>query len=143
VRTLKSILIIGTLLTLSQLVHAKTIQIEFTKDDSFSIEVAHINLEDSVEWLPVNEGHNVEFLGGPEMDSLPPKSDIDEVHVVNFKVPGVYLYQCTPHGNMGMIGLIVVNNDLHNIENIKDIKLSRIGKSVLNRLIRIANSSPK
>ena len=142
-RTVKSILTILILLTLSQLVHSKTIQIEFTQDDSFSIEVAHINIGDSIEWLPVNEGHNVEFLGGPEMDSLPPKADIDEVHLVNFKVPGVYLYQCTPHGDMGMIGLIVVDNDFHNIENIRDIKLSRIGKSVLNRLIRIAMSSPK
>ena len=142
-KTVKSILTILILLTLSQLVFAKTVQIEFTQDDSFSIEVAHINIGDSIEWLPVNEGHNVEFVGGPEMDSLPPKSDIDEVHLVNFKVPGVYLYQCTPHGNMGMIGLIVVDNDFHNIENIRDIKLSRIGKSVLNRLIRIAMSSPK
>ena len=28
-----------------------------------------------------------------------------------FNKPGVYLYQCTPHKAMGMIGIVVVDND--------------------------------
>ena len=44
---------------------------------------------------------------------------------------------------MGMIDLIIVNNDFHNLENIRDINLSQIGKSVLNRFLRIAPSSAK
>ena len=41
---------------------AETIQIDFTADDSYSIEVAKINVGDTIEWLPKNEGHNVNFL---------------------------------------------------------------------------------
>ena len=41
---------------------AGDIQIEFTSDDSYSTEVAYIQIGDTIEWLPTNEGHNVEFL---------------------------------------------------------------------------------
>ena len=124
----------------SKVVLAETIQIEFTENDSYSIEVARIEVGETIEWLPKNKGHNVEFLAGPKMDLLPKKSNIDEVHSVVFKVPGVYLYRCTPHGNMGMLGLIIVGNDFHNIEKVKEIELSRVATSVLARLIEIASN---
>ena len=44
---------------------ADTIKIDFTADDTYSIEVAEINVGDTIEWLPRNKGHNVEFLEGP------------------------------------------------------------------------------
>ena len=121
-------------LMLAKAAFAETIQIEFTEDDSYSIDVAHINIGDTIKWLPKNEGHNVEFFAGPDMNSLPLTSEIDEIHSIVFKVPGVYLYGCTPHADMGMLGLIVVGNDLHNLEAIKSIQLSRVAKSVLQRL---------
>jgi len=120
---------------------AETIQIDFTADDSYSIEVAKINVGDTIEWLPKNEGHNVEFLGGPDFNSLPEKSDLNAFYSVTFKFPGVYLYHCTPHGNMGMLGLVIVGNDFHNLKDIEGIELSRVAKSVLQRLIRIARSN--
>lgn len=130
-------------LMLAKAAFAETIQIEFTEDDSYSIEVAHINIGDTIKWLPKNEGHNVEFFAGPDMNSLPLTSEIDEIHSIVFKVPGVYLYGCTPHADMGMLGLIVVGNDLHNLEAIKSIQLSRVAKSVLQRFIKKARSGAK
>ena len=121
-------------------VYAGTTQIEFTADDSYSVEVAKIDVGDTIEWLPKNEGHNVEFLGGPDFNSLPEKSELNSFHSVTFNLPGVYLYHCTPHGNTGMLGLIIVGNDFHNLKNIESIKLSRTANSVLERLIRIAKS---
>ena len=120
---------------------AETIQIDFTSDDSYSIEVAKINVGDTIEWSPKNEGHNVEFLGGPDFSSLPEKSDLNAFHSFTFNLPGVYLYHCTPHGNMGMLGLVIVGNDFHNLKDIEGIELSRVAKSVLQRLIRIAQSN--
>ena len=142
-RILPTLFSIVILLIISKVSPAETIKIEFTEDDSYSIEVAHIDVGDTIEWLPKNEGHNVEFLAGPKMNSLPTKSEIDEVHSVVFTVPGVYLYGCTPHGNMGMIGLIIVGNDFHNLEKIKNIELPLVATSVLKRLIRIAQSNAK
>ena len=120
---------------------AEVIQIEFTQFDTFSIEVANIDVGDTVEWLPKNKGHNVEFLAGPDMADLPPKSNMNEFHSVLFERPGVYLYGCTPHLNMGMLGLIVVGNDFHNIDDIGNTDLPNVAKSVLMSLIRDAQSS--
>ena len=127
-----------SLLLISNLVNAETIQIEFTENDTYSLEVAKINVGDKIEWLPKNKGHNVEFLAGPDMNDLPPKSKLNSLHSVIFELPGVYLYQCTPHGNMGMLGLVVVENDFHNLQNLNEIKLSRVAASVLKRLTKKA-----
>ena len=137
-RTILTIFFIITFLTFSKFASAETIQILFTENDSYSIEVARIAVGDTIEWLPKNEGHNVEFLAGPKMHSLPKKSGINQVHSIIFKVPGIYLYGCTPHMNMGMLGLIIVGNDFHNLKKIKRIQLSRVATSVRDRLIRIA-----
>ena len=127
-----------SLLLIANLVNAETIQIEFTENDTYSLEVAKINVGDKIEWLPKNKGHNVEFLAGPDMNDLPPKSKLNSLHSVIFQLPGVYLYQCTPHGNMGMLGLVVVGNDFHNLQNLNEIKLSRVATSVLKRLTKKA-----
>ena len=124
-----------------KVVVADTVKIEFTADDSYSIEVANIGVGDTIEWLPKNEGHNVEFLAGPNMEALPEKSDLNVRYAITFDLPGVYLYQCTPHGNMGMLGLIVVGNNFDNLGNIEEVELSRVAKSVLQRLIRVARSN--
>ena len=137
---MKVILILLTLL-FSLNVFAGTTQIEFTADDSYSVEVAKIDVGDTIEWLPKNEGHNVEFLGGPDFNSLPEKSELNSFHSVTFNLPGVYLYHCTPHGNMGMIGLVIVGNDFHNLKDIEGIELSPLAKSILDRFIKVAKSN--
>ena len=125
---------------ISKVALADTVQINFTGDESYSVEVAHIDVGDTIEWYPEDEGHNVEFLVGPNMNALPAKSKLNALHSVVFKIPGIYLYQCTPHGNSGMIGLVVVGNNYHNLDDIKNIQLSRATTSVLQRLIRVALS---
>ena len=142
-RSSMRLFIIINLLIISKVAFAETIQIQFTADDSYSIEVAHIDVGDIIEWLPVNEGHNVEFFAGPEMNLLPETSEMDDPHSVVFKVSGVYLYGCTPHADMGMLGLIIVGNDFHNLDSIKNIQLSSVAKLVLHRFIAIAQSSSK
>ncbi len=134
------IFIFSLILTFTKISSAETIQIDFTPYDSYSIEVAKIDVGDTIEWLPKNEGHNVEFLGGPDFSFLPEKSDLNAFYSVTFNLPGVYLYHCTPHGNTGMLGLVIVGNDFHNLKDIENIELSRTAKSVLDRLIRIAKS---
>ena len=124
------------IIVISNTVNAKTMQIEYTEDDTFSKEVVYIDVGDTVEWLPKNEGHNVEFLGGPNMSSLPENSEVDAFHSITFDASGVYLYHCEPHGNMGMLGLVIVGNDLHNLEGIKNLELSSTAEAVLQKLIK-------
>jgi pseudoazurin len=129
------------LVLIQKIVAAEIIQIEYTENDSYSLEIAYIDAGDTIEWLPKNEGHNVEFLAGPKMNELPNNSKMNEYHSVLFKTPGVYLYGCTPHLNMGMLGLIIVGNDFHNLKELNKIELSYVANSVLDRLIRTAQSN--
>ena len=139
---MKVLIVLFSLILLSlDVVVADILKIEFTADDSYSIEVAKIEVGDTIEWLPTNKGHNVEFLAGSNMDLLAEKSDLNVSHSVTFDLPGVYLYQCTPHGNMGMLGLIIVGNNFNNLDKIEEVELSHVAKSVLQRLIRIAKSN--
>jgi len=140
-RIVFTLLFFLNLVIISKVALAETIQIEFTENDSYSLEIAYIDAGDTIEWLPKNEGHNVEFIAGPKMDELPNNSNINESHSVLFKTPGIYLYGCTPHLNMGMLGLIIVGNDFHNLNEVNKIELSYVANSVLNRLIRTAQSN--
>ena len=129
-----------TAFTSSDAAVAKVTKIEFTEFDTYSLEIIHINVGDPVEWLPTNEGHNVEFIMTPTMVSLPEKSKMNEPYSMIFQEAGIYVYGCTPHLNTGMLGLIVVGNDFHNIEDINEIKLSPVANSVLKRLAKKAKS---
>ena len=76
----------------------------------YSIKVAKVNLNDKIIWKSKTKGHNVEFIGMPK-GVKKFKSKINKDVEYDFKVPGIYLYQCTPHKAMGMIGLVIVGND--------------------------------
>ena len=139
-RILLNIFSVICLLIITNTVYSKTIQIDFTPYETYSIEVAHIDVGDTIEWLP-NVDHNVEFIGGPDMNSLPEKSKFNVSYSVNFNTPGVYLYHCTPHGNMGMLGLVIVGNNFNNLKDIEEIELSSVAKSVLQKFIKISKSN--
>ena len=132
-----------TVFTSSDAAVAKVTKIEFTEFDTYSSEIIHINVGDTVEWIPTNEGHNVEFIITPTMASLPEKSKMNEPHSMIFQEAGIYVYGCTPHLNTGMLGLIVVGNDFHNIEDINEAKFSPVENSVLKRLAKKAKSQFK
>ena len=93
----------------------------------YSIEVAKIDKGQTIEWVAKDKGHNVEMIKGPDGASLPKKSKLSKNTSITFDTPGLYLYKCTPHVGMGMIGLVVVGGDTSNKDAIAKAKLS--GKS--------------
>ena len=91
----------------------------------YSDEVVRVEVGDTVTWLPTSKGHNVEIVASPNQMEFKSKNNV-EVRIT-FDTPGIYYYWCTPHKGMGMIGLIVVGNDLSNIDDVASAKA--IGKS--------------
>ena len=95
----------------------------------FSPEIVRVDVGDTVIWKSVNPGHNVEFIsknGVPEgVEKF--KSKVGKDTEFTFEIPGIYAYWCTPHKTMGMIGFVVVGDDLSNLDAIKKVKF--IGKS--------------
>lgn len=89
-----------------------TIEMLNKRDDGakmvYSEDIARIDVGDTITWVPTSKGHNVEFIAAPEGWDIPKKSKNNKEVAITFDVPGVYVYQCTPHKAMGMIGLVVV-----------------------------------
>ena len=95
----------------------------------FSQEIVRVDPGDTVFWKATNPGHNVEFISkkGVPAGVAKFKSKVGKDTEFTFTVPGIYAYWCVPHKTLGMIGFIIVGNDLSNLDSIKKVKF--IGKS--------------
>ena len=95
----------------------------------FSQEIVRIDPGDTVFWKATNPGHNVEFISkkGVPAGVAKFKSKVGKDTEFTFTLPGIYAYWCVPHKTLGMIGFIIVGNDLSNLDSIKKVKF--IGKS--------------
>ena len=103
----------------------------------FSQEIVKINVGDTIFWQSTDKGHNVEFIrkGGVPEGVEKFKSKVSKDAEYTFSIPGIYAYWCTPHKTMGMIGFVIVDNDLSNIESIEKIKFLGISKKRAKNLI--------
>ena len=95
----------------------------------FSQEIVRINPGDTVFWKATDPGHNVQFIsknGVPDgVEKF--KSKVGKDTEFTFTIPGIYAYWCVPHKTLGMIGFVIVGEDLSNLDVIKKVKF--IGKS--------------
>ena len=101
----------------------------------YSEKVISIKVNDEITWKSADKGHNVEFIGMPKGVSKY-KSKISKDSKYTFTQPGIYLYQCTPHKAMGMIGLVVVGEDKSNLDKIRKVKVYGKSKKLLKKLLK-------
>ena len=103
----------------------------------FSKEIVRIDVGDTVFWQSVDKGHNVQFLskGGVPDGVEKFKSKVSKDAEYTFTIPGIYAYVCTPHKSMGMIGFVIVGDDLSNLDSIKKVKFSGKSKKIAEALI--------
>ena len=130
---MKRYLLILTIALWTSLSYAADVTIEMlNKLDNeymvFSQKIVKVDIGNTVFWKSTNPGHNVEFI----KDGVPEgvgkfKSKLSKDIEYKFTIPGIYAYWCTPHKSMGMIGFVIVGNDLSNMDSIT--KLKYIGKS--------------
>ena len=101
----------------------------------YSQSVVNIQSGDTVKWLATTKGHNVQFLSVPEgVGAFRSKLNVDTEYT--FTVPGIYLYQCTPHKAMGMIGLVIVGENKSNLNKIKKVRVFGKSKKILKSLLK-------
>ena len=116
-----------------------TIEMLNKRDDGakmvYSEDITRIDVGDTITWVPTAKGHNVEIIAAPEGFDIPKKSKNNKEVSITFDVPGVYLYQCTPHKAMGMIALVVVGDDTSNIEDVAKAKARGKSKKKLKALL--------
>ena len=105
----------------------------------YSQEIVEIGVGQIVKWIPTSKGHNVEIVAAPEGFEIPKKSKNGKEVEMQFDIPGVYYYWCTPHKGMGMIGLVVVGGDISNIDDIASAKAMGKSKKKLKALLEELN----
>ena len=89
-------------------------------------DVARVEVGQTITWTPESKGHNVQFVSVPEgVEKV--KSKLSKEFSYTFEQEGVYLYVCTPHASMGMIGVVVVGDSDVNLDEVLDYKFR--GKS--------------
>ena len=136
----KKLIFIIFILFYSSMSYGKTIEIDMLNKLGkekmvYSIKIAKLDLNDKIIWKHVSKGHNVEFIGMPK-GVKKFKTKINKKAEYEFKKPGIYLYQCTPHKAMGMIGIVVVGGDKSNLEKIKKVKLYGKSKKIFKKLLK-------
>ena len=136
----RKLIFIIFILFYSSMSYGKTIEIDMLNKLGkekmvYSIKVAKLELNDKIIWKHVSKGHNVEFIGMPK-GVKKFKTKINKKAEYEFKKPGIYLYQCTPHKAMGMIGIVVVGGDKSNLEKIKKVKLYGKSKKIFKKLLK-------
>ena len=105
----------------------------------FSKKIVKVDIGDTVFWKATKSGHNVEFIkaGVPAgVDKFRSKLSKDTEY--KFEIPGIYAYWCTPHKTRGMIGFVIVGNDLSNFDDVAKAKFlgksKKIAKTILEQI---------
>tara|TARA_B100000809_G_scaffold245119_1_gene271751 strand:+ start:259 stop:825 length:567 start_codon:yes stop_codon:yes gene_type:complete len=75
--------------------------------------LSEIDVGGRILWKASSAGHNVEFMVAP--NDIKFKSKMHKSAGFTFTTPGIYTYKCTPHVSAGMVGVVVVGNDLSNM----------------------------
>ena len=105
----------------------------------FSKKIVYIDSGDTVFWKATDKGHNVEFVKRAVPTGVEAfKSKLNQDTEYKFNIPGIYTYWCTPHKTMGMIGFVIVGNDLSNFNEVAKAKFlgksKKIAKTILEQI---------
>ena len=98
-------------------------------------DVAKIDVGQTITWTPDSKGHNVQFVSVPEgVEKV--KSKLSKEFSYTFEQEGVYLYVCTPHASMGMIGMVIVGESDVKLDEVLDYKFRGKSKKKFKKIIK-------
>lgn len=98
----------------------------------FQPDLVKIAVGDTVTFVPTDKGHDVDGAAGNiPATATPFKAPMSQGLTQTFTVPGVYVVKCDPHYGMGMVGVIVVGDDLSNLDALKAVKNPKMAQARL------------
>ena len=99
-------------------------------------DVVKIDVGQTITWTPDSKGHNVQFVSVPDgVEKV--KSKLSKEFSYTFEQEGVYLYVCTPHASMGMIGVVVVGESDVNLDEVLDYKFRGKSKKKFKKIAKL------
>lgn len=110
---------------------------------SFEPSFLRVEPGDIVTFIPVNKGHNAETILGMIPEAAPAwKGKVNEAISVTLNEPGLYGIKCMPHWAMGMVALIQVGADRHNLNALHGVKLPGKAQARMMELFTSVPSTP-
>ena len=98
-------------------------------------DVARVEVGQTITWTPDSKGHNVQFVSVPEgVEKV--KSKLSKEFSYTYEQEGVYLYVCTPHASMGMIGMVIVGESDVNLDEVLDYKFRGKSKKKFKKIVK-------
>jgi len=98
-------------------------------------DVARVEVGQTITWTPDSKGHNVQFVSVPEgVEKV--KRKLRKEFSYTFEQEGVYLYVCTPHASMGMIGMVIVGESDVNLDEVLDYKFRGKSKKKFKKIVK-------
>ena len=98
-------------------------------------DVARVDVGQTITWTPDSKGHYVQFVSVPEgVEKV--KSKLSKEFSYTFEQEGVYLYVCTPHASMGMIGMVIVGESDVNLDEVLDYKFRGKSKKKFKKIVK-------
>ena len=98
-------------------------------------DVARVEVGQTITWTPDSKGHNVQFVSVPEgVEKV--KSKLSKEFSYTFEQEGAYLYVCTPHASMGMIGMVIVGESDVNLDEVLDYKFRCKSKKKFKKIVK-------
>ncbi len=92
---------------------------------------------DTIVWQNM-AGHDTASMNGMVPEGAEAwQSKMGEIYSITVDKEGTYLYKCTPHSSLGMMGAIIVGGNTDNLEAIKaGVDASGEPKGMVKRVIR-------
>ncbi|PTX56655.1 pseudoazurin [Litoreibacter ponti] len=143
-------LIMSTALTLGTAIGAmaETIEIEMlNKNDEgermvFSEELIRAEIGDVIRFVPTDKSHNAASVKNAVPEGQEPfRGKINKAVEYEVTEAGLTAVICTPHQAMGMVALIMVNDDVSNAEQILDARIPGKGGKKIEALVEEARAS--
>ena len=98
-------------------------------------DVVKIDVGQTITWTPDSKGHNVQFVSVPDgVEKV--KSKLSKEFSYTFEQEGAYLYVCTPHASMGMIGMGIVGESDVNLDEVLDYKFRGKSKKKFKKIVK-------
>ena len=98
-------------------------------------DVVKVDVGQTITWTPESKGHNVQFVSVPEgVEKV--KSKLSKEFSYTFEQEGAYLYVCTPHASMGMIGMVIVGESDVNLDEVLDYKFRGKSKKKFKKIVK-------
>lgn len=108
----------------------------------FEPAVITADIGDTIRFVPTDKGHNSATVkGGLPEGAERANGKINRELVYEITESGIHVFKCTPHLGMGMIAVVIADNDMANESAVSSLRMPKKSKQRLNEYLEQARKA--